>query len=406
MASVRKRRWRSNGEVKEAWVADYKEQLGKRHLKTFARKKDADAFLVKVCQEVAQGIHTAEHGSITVAEAGQLWISRCKLKGLEQWTVSRYQRNLDLYISPLLGPVKLARLTSPKVEWFCEELLKNGAPAKAERQQRPCSLVMAKEVLQSLKMSLNDAVRRGCVAQNVARVAKIDLNARETPPLSVGVDIPLKEEIRRFIARTQGHFHALVVTAALTGLRPSELRGLLWVDVDLEDQKVLHVRRRASPLSRLGPPKSKAGYRTIVLCPLVVRVLKEWRLLCPRKGGELWLVFPDDAGEISDPKTKRNLFYAAEVAAGLTDEAGEAKYGLNSLRHFFASWLIERGFTLKKLQVFMGHSSIKITYDTYGHLFPSLEDDHGKFAEGERLIIDGRATEVRQAPPKPAEDLD
>ena len=70
-------------------------------------------------------------------------------------------------------------------------------------------------------------------------------------------------------------------------------------------------------------------------------------------------------------------------------QAMRAKYGLHALRHFFASWAIERNFSPKRLQALLGHSSIQMTFDTYGHLFPSLEDDHAKFAAGELALVAG-----------------
>jgi len=65
-----------------------------------------------------------------------------------------------------------------------------------------------------------------------------------------------------------------------------------------------------------------------------------------------------------------------------------------ALHHFFASWAIEQGFTPKRLQALLGHSSIQMTFDVYGHLFPSLEDDHATFAAGEAQIWAARAAEV------------
>jgi integrase len=56
----------------------------------------------------------------------------------------------------------------------------------------------------------------------------------------------------------------------------------------------------------------------------------------------------------------------------------KANYGLHTLRHFLASWLIEQGFSPKKVQGMLGHNSMQMTYDVYGHLFPNLEDDHAK----------------------------
>src|SRR6266566_2476611 len=58
MVSLRKRTWKSGGEINTAWVADYSDQGGKRHIKTFGTKKAADAWLVETRGEVAQGVHT------------------------------------------------------------------------------------------------------------------------------------------------------------------------------------------------------------------------------------------------------------------------------------------------------------------------------------------------------------
>ena len=73
--------------------------------------------------------------------------------------------------------------------------------------------------------------------------------------------------------------------------------------------------------------------------------------------------------------------------AGVVDAKGRAKYGPHALRHFFASWCIEQGFSPKRLQALMGHGSITMTYDTHGHLFPNLEDDHQRFAAGELAVL-------------------
>ena len=105
-------------------------------------------------------------------------------------------------------------------------------------------------------------------------------------------------------------------------------------------------------------------------------------------------MFPNTLGKV---ELHANLVARAweplQIAAGLVEPVSDTgkplrpKYGLHSLRHFFASWAIERGFTPKKVQALMGHSSIQITFDTYGHLFPSLEDDHAKFAAGELAVV-------------------
>jgi len=60
---------------------------------------------------------------------------------------------------------------------------------------------------------------------------------------------------------------------------------------------------------------------------------------------------------------------------------------MHALRHFFASWAIEQGFSPKKVQALLGHATIAMTFDRYGHLFSSLEDDHAKFAAGALNVV-------------------
>ena len=100
------------------------------------------------------------------------------------------------------------------------------------------------------------------------------------------------------------------------------------------------------------------------------------------------IVFPNGDGNIENHANIANRgFYALQHATGIIDAEGKPKYGLHSLRHFFASWAIEQGFSAKRVQVLLGHSSIQMTFDVYGHLFPSLEDDHAKFAAGELAVV-------------------
>lgn len=73
--SVRKRKWTTrSGEEKESWIVDYTDQHGGRHIETFAKKKNADAYRATVMVDVRKGVHTAASKSITVAEAAESWL--------------------------------------------------------------------------------------------------------------------------------------------------------------------------------------------------------------------------------------------------------------------------------------------------------------------------------------------
>ena len=101
--SVRKRVWTTRkGETKEAWIVDYAVN-GDRHIETFARKKEADAREAQVTVDVGKGVHVAPSKSITVAEAGELWIKACEGDQLERATVDAYRQHLRLHIKPYLA---------------------------------------------------------------------------------------------------------------------------------------------------------------------------------------------------------------------------------------------------------------------------------------------------------------
>jgi integrase len=85
-------------------------------------------------------------------------------------------------------------------------------------------------------------------------------------------------------------------------------------------------------------------------------------------------------------------FGAVQVRAGLSTKPRQPKYGLHSLRHFYASWCINRRadggleLPLKLVQERLGHASIKMTADVYSHLFPRT-DDGAELAAAERALL-------------------
>jgi integrase len=384
--SVRKRQWVTRkGKHKEAWVVDYAVN-GSRHLKAFKLKKDADAHAAKVTVDISKGIHTPESKSITVAKAGDVWIKACEADELERATINNYKQHLRLHIAPHLGHYKLSALSVPLMRKFRDNLRTHG------RSPTRVRVVMA-----SLSALLADAQERGHVAVNVVRSMKKERTRKskreQKQKLKIGVDIPSPDEIKRLIAHLPDKYRPLLLTAIFTGLRASELRGLRWDDADLPHAK-LHVRQRADRFNKIDKPKSESSERTVPLPPMVVNTLREWKLRCPKGDhGKLEYVFPTGTGEIEYHSNilQRGL-EPAQVAAGLVDGKGKPKYALHALRHFYASWCINRAkdggleLPLKMVQERMGHSTLAMTADRYGHLFPS-GDDGAELAKAEKLFF-------------------
>ena len=278
--SVRKRTWiTSKGEHKEAWVVDYEDQTPKRRLKTFAKKKAADNFAATANVEIRAGIHTADSASKTIAEAGKLWLETGDKAGLERSTLAAYRQHLKLHIA-YLGNVKLSQLSAPMVREFEDKLARGDMPDGASPQPR--TRVMVRKVRVPLSSLLGDAQERGLVSRKAvrdlrrtrARGVERKAERRQKGNLKVGVDIPTREEIKAIVEAAKGRWRPILLTAIFTGLRASELRGLLWKDVNFEKRE-LHVRQRADRYSAMGKPKSESGERTAPLTPIVVNTLRD-----------------------------------------------------------------------------------------------------------------------------------
>jgi integrase len=272
------------------------------------------------------------------------------------------------------------------------------------------SRVMARRVLTSLKGILADAQRRGLIAQNPAMVAKV-VKRRDEDEDRGSLAVPPKAHLRSLIAKaaelwptvrknSRGDvvtccWRPLITTAILTGMRASEIRGLAWSNIDF-DAGLIHVRQRADRYNQLGTPKSRAGRCDIPIAPLVTNTLREWKLACPVTA--LDLVFPSERGEVLwHTNLYTQCFLALLRACGLmaTNPADASEksardqppYNFHALRHAAASLFIEQGWTPKKVQTIMGHSSIQVTFDVYGHLFPSPDDDAEAMAQIEARLL-------------------
>ncbi|NKK29196.1 tyrosine-type recombinase/integrase [Rhizobium leguminosarum] len=409
--SVRKRKWKgSDGIEKEAWVVNYTDIKGVRRLKTFTRKKDADEFASKADVEVREGVHVADRDTVTVKKAGELWIATGEGEDLERSTINQRKRHLKFHIEPFIGGTLLSKVDARA---FQDTLRAEGR-----------SPAMVKKALGSLGSIFADSIERKLAVRNPVRDMRRSRKGKERRAeqrqkgkLTVGEDIPSRDEVKALVGALSGRWRPLLLTAIFAGLRSSELRGLRWQDIEL-DRREVRVQQRADEFGEIGRPKSHAGERTIPIPPIVVNALREWKLAYSRpivgrdEDGEPvredvkqhHLIFANGAGKVESHANIINRgLVPAMLAADVTvptskkDKDGNvviaAKYsGLHALRHFYASWLINRpadgglGLPLKVVQERMGHSSITMTADTYGHLFPR-GDDADELAAAENALL-------------------
>jgi integrase len=171
----------------------------------------------------------------------------------------------------------------------------------------------------------------------------------------------------------------LLMTVVFTGLRSSEIRAIRRQDVNLKVGEIT-VEQRADQWGVIGSPKSEAGHRTVPIPAMLVSELRAWTLRSPVS--PLGLLFPNVAGGVRLHSNLLNReYWPLQVKAGLTRPgrggAPRAKYDFHSLRHAAASAWIKQRIDLKRLTTWLGHASVQITLDTYGHL---IKDEMGDAA--------------------------
>ena len=382
--AIRKRSWTGpKGEEKTAWQVDYRDAAGKRRSKQFPRKKEAESWLTTAAYQVSQGTHTPDSQSITVAKAGELGRERARREALEPTTIAAYDQHVRLHINPLCGSRKLSQLTKPIIEGYRDQLV--------ERLSRP----MATRVLRSLTSIVGEAQRRGHVAQNVCQGVTVRRAKRDKPKVVIPTKSELQAVLKAASASDEPMAAPLFMVMIFAGLRASELRGLAWSAIDLKRATVT-VEQRADAKNVIGPPKSAAGYRTIPLPPSAVAALKAWKLQCRKTDDNL--VFPSIAGKVMTHRYMTlNVAAPVQVAAGVAVETigedGETvkapRYTLHDFRHAAASLWIEQHVSPKRVQGWMGHFSIQVTYDIYGHLFEQADQDSAVASAIEQGLIGG-----------------
>src|SRR5262249_44638007 len=130
--SVRKREWVTRlGEQREAWIVDYVDGQGNRHIKTFDRKKEADEYRATVKVDIRRGVKTARKA--TVREADKKWLADAEDR-LDPPPVEPYRQHFEHHIVPYIGTARLSQLTVPAVRFLMDRLRKNGcSPAMIKR---------------------------------------------------------------------------------------------------------------------------------------------------------------------------------------------------------------------------------------------------------------------------------
>lgn len=343
--------------------ARYRDPLGRQHSRTFARKADAQRFLLEMEADKARGAWIDPRGADMPLAA---WVEEFLLlaRRLSPTTVQTYRRDLDRYVLPRFGEYRIGRLPADEIEnWLNDEVAAGIAPSSVHRHYR------------TLRRVLQVAVQKQRLLANPCdRVEPPRVPKREMTFLTWEQVVDLAEA-------HSDRFRPLIYLAVDAGMRWSELIGLRRSRVDLRNCKV----RVTEQLVRLDTgewlrkePKTGASVRSITISPFTAEILAPHleRFAVPGLDG---LIFPNGAGK----PVASSSFYNQHFRRALTRTGIRCRF--HDLRHTSVALAIAEGAHPKAIQGRMGHSSINVTLDRYGHLFPEL-DEAIATAFGGRLV--------------------
>jgi integrase len=328
---------------------------GKRLFKTFASLAEAKAWRSEAQVALRNGTMRAG-ASATLREGAEAWLEGAKSGAIRNRSghtykpsaVRGYEAALVMRVLPGLGGLRLSEVRRVDLQDFADRLCADGLDPSTVRN-----------TLMPLRAIFRRSVARGDVAVNPT--SGLELPAME----GVRDRIASPTEAAALLAALPERDRAIWATAMYAGLRRGELLGLRWEDVDLA-AGVIHVERSWDAKEGVVGPKSRAGRRTVPIPAALREYLVEHKL---RLGRHVGLVFGTSYTQPFTPSNVRKRANAAWARAGLEP------IGLHECRHTFASLMIAADVNAKALSTYMGHSSVTITLDRYGHLMPGNESE-------------------------------
>lgn len=318
--------------------ARLRDRAGQSISKTFPRASDAHAWERDQLRQRDRGL-ASNAGRVTFAQWCETWLEQSR--NLSTSTIATYRRDLDRYILPALGDIPLGRLTADHIDAYLNTVTGQFAPSSVHRHYR------------TIHRALAVAVERRRLGYNPSTPVQ--------PP-----KVTLTE--MRFLTSAQvdsladavaDRYRAWVLVAAWGGLRWGELRALEPGDV-VGDRVAVHQQLDGAKL------KTAASVRNVKLPGSVADILTDHL----DRFSTVDLVFPTGRGTpLSHSSFSGNVFKPGLVRAGLDRDTR-----VHDLRHTAAALGIAAGAHPKVLQIRLGHASIAITLDRYGHLFPGHDD--------------------------------
>jgi integrase len=322
-----------------------------------AARRERQAFV-----EAARWGGVAAAPALRFAQVAGWWVKRYERKVAarqrRERTLEAHRYQLEHYLLPIFGDLLLREITARHIRDLLDALRDQG------RSEHTIAHALA-----TLQGVIRFAVRNGWIADSPVDRLEADERPHPVPrpPRVLG-----REEIARLLGACLPAYRALIAAAVHTGMRHSELLGLIWEDIDLAGGSI-HVRAQLSRAHRGRPaervaPKTRSGMRQIPLSPQLAAVLSEHRTASKFNATRDWVFATRNGTPLSQRNVQRSALARAAQAASLESDGCRLRF--HDLRHTFASHLIiDLALDVVQVSRILGHSSVSTTLDIYAHLF-------------------------------------
>lgn len=290
LGNIRKKTVTKNGKQYTYWEArctvGYDPGTGRQIQKSISGKtqKEVAQKLKEMALQVDQGTYKAP-SRMTLKDWLEIW-QKDYLSDVKESTAYLYGRNIDLYIIPRLGAVKLDKLTTHQIQTMYNDLLHS-----EEEKVRPLSPKTVRNVHGVLHKALKQAVDDKHLRFNPSEACKLPkVEEQEMPTFE-------DDQVLDFLKAIEGHpYEYLYKIALFTGIRQGELLGITWDCVDLESG-TLFIRKQIQKKRQKGgeyyfDSTKNSKDRTLVLAPSIValfRLQKNRQDAMRAKAGDKWV---------------------------------------------------------------------------------------------------------------------
>lgn len=364
---------RSNGTWMAQVLLGYKPD-GKPIRKSFSGKtrKEVAAKLSSVATMVFQGTDLTQASAMNVEDFAAYWISIKRLE-ITSRTLAWYRNSLDVHVLPALGPFPLADVNAVHIQSIINNMALQGG--------------YAHRTIKGIRNLISQMLKFACLQKLIqSNPAELVVIPKQRRAVGTEHDKAIPIELRTAVLQAaEGNpiMKPIITTALFSGLRPSELLALTWGSIDMQNRRITvnqaltleyDYDRKGNVLGRhsqVGPPKTNAGYRKVVVPQAVIDVLKEWQayLTTFPKGPELL--------EAKSPVfcNTQNGSYRTYNGFRTTYRRFLEQHGLDSdrlnlhrYRHTYATTLLEMNINPRIVQKLLGHEDISTTLGTYSHV--------------------------------------